>query len=86
MLGLFSIHWHSHFYWLPGLVRTGSYMANRKVKEIGIRKVLGATVSQIVLLFSKEFLQLIVIGFVVATPVSWYLMTKWLLILPTKLI
>ena len=79
MLGLFSIFTGiAIFIGCLGLYGLVSYMANRKVKEIGIRKVLGARVSQIVLLFSKEFFQLIMIGFVVAAPLSWYLMDKWL--------
>jgi ABC-type antimicrobial peptide transport system permease subunit len=50
----------------------------RKTKEVGIRKVLGASVGSIVLLFSKEFTLLIGIAFVIAVPVGYYLMQEWL--------
>ncbi len=61
-----------------GLYGLVSFMAERKVKEVGVRKVLGASTGNIVFLFSKEFLQLIVIAFAVAAPLSYYLMNKWL--------
>jgi putative ABC transport system permease protein len=53
-------------------------MAAQKTKEVGIRKVLGATVGNIVYLFSKEFTILIIVAFVVAVPVSYYMMSNWL--------
>jgi ABC-type antimicrobial peptide transport system permease subunit len=53
-------------------------MAVQRIKEVGIRKVLGATASNIVYLFSKEFVMLISIAFVIATPIAWYFMNKWL--------
>ncbi|SKA18635.1 MacB-like core domain-containing protein [Chitinophaga eiseniae] len=52
-------------------------MAQRR-KEVGIRKVLGASVSSIVMLLSKDFLKLVLIAVLAATPVSWYLMQRWL--------
>ncbi|MBO3700659.1 FtsX-like permease family protein [Roseivirga sp. E12] len=61
-----------------GLYGLVSFMANQKMKEIGIRKVLGATIPQILKLFSKELLILIAIAFLVATPVSYYFMKDWL--------
>lgn len=61
-----------------GLFGLASFMANQKTKEIGIRKVLGASVSHILLIFSREFAVLILIGFVVASPVAWYLMNAYL--------
>ncbi|HEY0653213.1 MAG TPA: ABC transporter permease [Chryseosolibacter sp.] len=61
-----------------GLYGLISFMANQKLKEVGIRKVLGASVSSIVMLFSKEFLRLIAIAFAVAAPLSWYFMNEWL--------
>lgn len=61
-----------------GLYGLSSYMAERRVKEIGIRKVLGANVSQIVNLMSKEFIKLIIIAFAIAMPLSWYVMDQWL--------
>lgn len=61
-----------------GLFGLISFMANQKVKEVGIRKVLGASVESIVLLFSKEFLKLIAIGFLLAAPASAFVMNKYL--------
>lgn len=61
-----------------GLYGLVSFMVVQKTKEVGIRKVLGASVSSIVVLFSKEFLVLIVISFALAMPVGWYLMNGWL--------
>ena len=53
-------------------------MQNKEIKEIGIRKVLGASVSGIVQLLSKDFLKLVFIAIVIATPVAWWAMNKWL--------
>ncbi|WP_183559311.1 ABC transporter permease [Mucilaginibacter sp. SP1R1] len=61
-----------------GLYGLVSFMAVQRTKEVGIRKVLGASVSSIIYLFSKEFMVLIGISCVVAIPVAWYLMTGWL--------
>jgi ABC-type antimicrobial peptide transport system permease subunit len=61
-----------------GLYGLASFMAVQRIKEIGIRKVLGATASNIVYLFSKEFILLISIAFVIATPVAWFFMHQWL--------
>jgi putative ABC transport system permease protein len=61
-----------------GLYGLVSFMAVQRTKEVGIRKVLGASVSSIVYLFSKEFIVLIVISFVIAMPLAWYVMTGWL--------
>jgi putative ABC transport system permease protein len=61
-----------------GLYGLASFMAVQRIKEVGIRKVLGSSVSGIVYLFSKEFVILIGIGFVIASPITWYLMNKWL--------
>ncbi|MEJ0057927.1 MAG: FtsX-like permease family protein [Bacteroidota bacterium] len=55
-----------------------TFTVEQRKKEIGIRKVLGANVSQITNLFSKDFLQLVVISIIIATPISWYAMEKWL--------
>ena len=54
----------------------------RKTKEIGIRKVLGATVSNIVGLLSLDFLKLVVLALVLASPVAWYFMSNWLKVFP----
>ena len=61
-----------------GLYGLASFMAAQRIKEVGIRKVLGASVTGIVYLFSKEFVTLVMIGFVIAVPITWYLMQKWL--------
>ncbi len=61
-----------------GLYGLVSYMAVQKTKEVGIRKVLGAGVANIVYLFSKEYVILIAIAFAIAAPVAWYFMNNWL--------
>lgn len=61
-----------------GLYGLVSFMAAQRVKEIGIRKVLGASAGNIVYLFSKEFTLLIIIAFVIAAPVAYYFMHNWL--------
>ena len=53
-------------------------MANQKTKEIGVRKVMGASVQSIIVLFSKEFVVLILIGFALAAPMAWYFSNQWL--------
>lgn len=61
-----------------GLYGLVSFMTVQKTKEVGVRKVLGAGVGNILLLFSKEFTVLIGVAFVIAVPVSWYVMSHWL--------
>lgn len=61
-----------------GLFGLVSFMAAQRTKEVGIRKTLGASVSHIVYLFSKEFTVLILIAFALSAPTGWYLMNKWL--------
>ncbi len=61
-----------------GLFGLASYTSLQRTKEIGIRKVLGATVNNIVALLSKEFLVLVFLAFVIATPLAWFAATKWL--------
>jgi putative ABC transport system permease protein len=61
-----------------GLLGLATYTAEQRTKEIGIRKVLGADVQTIVLLLSNDFIKLVLIAIIIATPVSWYAMNKWL--------
>ncbi len=61
-----------------GLVGLASYMVERRTREIGVRKVLGASMSHIMGLFSKDFIILVLLGFLVALPISWYVMSSWL--------
>ncbi len=61
-----------------GLFGLAAYMAENRVKEIGVRKVLGASVMNITTLLSKDFLKLVVISFVIASPIAWYAMNQWL--------
>lgn len=61
-----------------GLIGLASFTAEQKKKEIGIRKVLGATSMNIITLLSKEFTWLVLVAFVLATPIAWYVMNSWL--------
>ena len=61
-----------------GLYGLVSFMPVQRTKEIGIRKVLGASVRNIIYLFSKEFTVLIILGFLVAAPVAYFMMNNWL--------
>lgn len=61
-----------------GLFGLAIFSAEQRKREIGIRKVLGASVRNVVILLSKEFIQLVLIAFVVASPLAWYAMDKWL--------
>ena len=61
-----------------GLLGLVAFTAQQRTKEIGMRKVLGATVANIVALLSKDFLKLVIVGFLVAVPVAWYTMSQWL--------
>lgn len=61
-----------------GLFGLAAFTAERRTKEIGIRKVLGATTTGIVSMLSKDFLQLVIIALLIASPIAYYFMEKWL--------
>jgi putative ABC transport system permease protein len=61
-----------------GLYGLASFMAVQRIKEVGIRKVLGATAANIVYLFSREFVVLIGVAFVISAPITWYFVDQWL--------
>ena len=61
-----------------GLFGLTTFEAQQRIKEIGVRKVLGASVGSIVALLSRDFVKLVVAAIVIATPLTWYLMNQWL--------
>ncbi|HYE54505.1 MAG TPA: FtsX-like permease family protein, partial [Chitinophagaceae bacterium] len=61
-----------------GLFGLASYSAERRIKEIGIRKVLGATVQNVVTMLSRDFVKLVLIANIIAWPVAWYALNQWL--------
>ncbi|HWB26905.1 MAG TPA: ABC transporter permease [Chitinophagaceae bacterium] len=61
-----------------GLLGLAMFTAEQRTKEIGIRKVLGASIGSVFTLLSKEFLLLVIIALLIATPIAWYSMYKWL--------
>jgi putative ABC transport system permease protein len=61
-----------------GLFGLAAYTAERRTKEIGVRKVLGASVQGIVFMLSKEYIRLVVIAAVISFPIAWWSMNKWL--------
>ena len=76
LLGYFAVF--SIFIACLGLFGLISFMAEQRTKEIGVRKANGANVKNIILLFSKEFIQLILISGIIAIPLSYYVLSKWL--------
>jgi len=61
-----------------GLFGLSAYAAQQRIKEIGVRKVLGASSAAIVALLSRDFLKLVVLAVLLAVPLAWYFMNKWL--------
>lgn len=61
-----------------GLYGLSSFMTERRFKEIGVRKVLGASVKQIAFMMSSEFVKLVIVAFFLAAPMAWYVMNRWL--------
>src|SRR5678815_3122395 len=61
-----------------GLFGLATFTAEQRTKEIGIRKVLGASVASVVGLLSKDFIKLVVIALFIAAPIGWYFMNRWL--------
>lgn len=61
-----------------GLFGLAAYMAEKRVKEIGVRKVLGASVAGIATLLSMDFIKLVIVAIFIATPIAWFAMNKWL--------
>jgi putative ABC transport system permease protein len=69
---------------IMGLVGLVSYSAEQRKKEIGIRKVFGATLSGIYFMINKEYVRLLIIALLIATPVSWWIMQEWLNSIPVS--
>lgn len=67
-----------------GLFGLASYMAENRIKEIGVRKVLGASVLSIATLLSRDFFKLVALSFVIATPIAWWAMHTWLADFPYR--
>jgi putative ABC transport system permease protein len=61
-----------------GLFGLAAYAAGQRIKEISVRKVLGASVSSVMTLLSKDFIRLVLISVIIATPLSWYALNRWL--------
>jgi putative ABC transport system permease protein len=61
-----------------GMFGLATFVAEQRTKEIGIRKVLGASIQGIVGLLSADFMKLVAIAFLIATPFAWWIMNKWL--------
>lgn len=61
-----------------GLFGLAAFAAQQRIKEIGVRKVLGASVGSIVTLLSGDFMKLVLVSLIIATPLTWYVMSKWL--------
>lgn len=62
-----------------GLFGLATYMAENRIKEVGMRKILGASVSNITALLSKDFVKLVIVAIAIASPVAWFFMNRWLM-------
>ena len=75
---VFSFTWLAIFIACLGLFGLSAFTAEQKTKEIGVRKVLGASISGIVVLLSKQFTKLIIVAMVLASPLAYFMMDTWL--------
>lgn len=76
VFGMFSIL--AIFIACLGLFGLAAFLTQQRTKEIGIRKILGATTANLVSLLSRDFLKLVIIALIIASPLAWYLMNAWL--------
>jgi len=65
-----------------GLFGLSAYMAESRLREVGVRKVLGASIMRLITLLSKDFLVLVFIAFIIASPIAWWCMSQWLADIP----
>src|SRR5690606_12150478 len=63
---------------LLGMVAISLFITESKTKEIGIRKVNGATIKEILVMLNKDFVKWVLIAFIIAVPITYYIMSKWL--------
>jgi putative ABC transport system permease protein len=75
---IWSLRISCNTYCLFGLLGLSAYNVLQRTKEIGIRKILGASTQNLLFLLSKDFLLLVLLAFVIATPVAWWVMHNWL--------
>jgi ABC-type antimicrobial peptide transport system permease subunit len=68
-----------------GLFGLATYTAENRIKEIGVRKVLGASVAGITALLSRDFLKLVILSILIASPVAWWAMSNWLKSFPYRI-
>lgn len=61
-----------------GLFGMAAFSAHQRIKEVGIRKVLGASIRDIIAIFAGKFIRMVFLGFLIAVPIAWYLMNRWL--------
>lgn len=76
IIGLFAVF--TLFITILGLLGLAAYDASRRTKEIGIRKILGASPATILTLLSKDFLKLVIVSIIIAVPLCWFIINKWL--------